>query len=90
MLNEKDYQKSVELILKYADYIVATSVPSLRQTSAEDIYNEIKKYTADAVYIENPKDALDYAKLKAKNEDAAIFVFGSLYLSGMLRKYVNN
>ncbi|MBR3932710.1 MAG: bifunctional folylpolyglutamate synthase/dihydrofolate synthase [Clostridia bacterium] len=90
MLNEKDYKKSIELILKYADYIVATSVPSLRQTSAEDIYNEIKKYTADAVYIENPKDALDYAKLKAKNEDAAIFVFGSLYLSGMLRKYVNN
>ena len=66
MLNEKDYKKSVELILKYSDYIVATSVPSLRQTSALDIYNEIKNYTSDAVYIENPKDALDYARQRRK------------------------
>ena len=88
MLNEKDYEKSINLVLKKADYIVATSVPSLRQTSAYDIYKEIKKYTDNAVYEENPEDALSLAKEIAKKEDAAVFVFGSLYLSGMLRKYV--
>ena len=29
-------------------------------------------------------------KFTTKNEEAVVFVFGSLYLSGMLRKYVNN
>lgn len=88
MLNEKDYKKSIEMILKKADYIIATSVPSLRQTSAYDIYTEIKKSTNNCIYEEDPVKALQLAKEKAKKEDFAIFVFGSLYLSGMLRKYV--
>lgn len=88
MLNEKDYGKSVELILNHADFIVATSVPSIRQTSAYDIYTEIKKYTDNAIYEEDPIKALELAKEIAKKEDSTVFVFGSLYLSGMLRKYV--
>ncbi len=88
MLNEKDYQKSVGLILNHADYIVATSVPSLRQTSAYEIYEELKKSTDSCIYEENPLKAYELAVEKAKNEDALVFVFGSLYLSGMLRKYV--
>ncbi len=88
MLNEKDYKKSVEMIIGMADFIIATSVPSLRQTSAYEIYNEIKKSKENCIYQEDPVKALQLAKQKAKKEDSAIFVFGSLYLSGMLRKYV--
>lgn len=88
MLNEKDYGMSVELILNHADFIVATSVPSIRQTSAYEIYREIKKYTDNAIYEEDPITALELAKEMAKKEDSTVFVFGSLYLSGMLRKYV--
>ena len=88
MLNEKDYKKSIEMILKKSDYIIATSVPSLRQTSAYDIYTEIKKSTDNCIYEDDPVKALSLAMEKAKKEDFAIFVFGSLYLSGMLRKYV--
>ncbi len=88
MLNEKDYQKSIELIMDSADFIVATSVPNLRQTSAYEVYEEIKKHTDKVIYEEDPVRALDLARQKAKNDDGAIFVFGSLYLSGMLRKYV--
>ena len=88
MLNEKDYKKSVEMILDRADFIIATSVPSLRQTSAQEIYNEIKKHKEECIYEEDPVKALELAKEKAKKDDCAVFVFGSLYLSGMLRKYV--
>lgn len=88
MLNEKDYKKSVDLILDHADYIFATSVPNLRQTSAVDIYDEIKLHTQNAVFEADPRIALERAKQKAINDDGAVFVFGSLYLSGMLRKYV--
>ena len=88
MLNEKDYEKSIKSILNHADFIIATSVPSLRQTSAREIYKEIKNYTTFCVYEEDPIKALSLAKEKAKKDDAAVFVFGSLYLSGMLRKYV--
>ena len=88
MLNEKDYQKSIDLILDYADFIVATSVPSLRQTDAKEVYEEILKHTQNTVYEPDPVKALEFAKEKAKNDGAAVFVFGSLYLSGMLRKYV--
>jgi len=89
MLNEKDYEKSIDMICNRADSIVTTSVPSYRQTSAYDIYEEIKKHTANATYIENPVDALSFALEQAKQEDACVFVFGSLYLAGMLRKYVS-
>ena len=88
MLNEKDYKKSIEQILGRSDYIIATSVPSLRQTNAEVIYEEIKKYTDDVTFISDPEKALKAAIERAKNDDGTIFVFGSLYLSGMLRKYV--
>ena len=88
MLNEKDYNKSINLILDKADYIIATSVPSLRQTSSYEIYEEIKKHTSNSLYEPQPLKALEIAKQRAKNDDAVVFVFGSLYLSGMLRKYV--
>ena len=88
MLNEKDYHKSIELILNHADYIIATSVPSLRQTSAYEIFEEINKSSDNCIYEENPIIAYELAVEKAKKEDALVFVFGSLYLSGMLRKYV--
>ncbi len=88
MLNEKDYQKSVELILNRADYIIATSVPSLRQTNAEVIYREIRKHTGKCRYVEDSLEAFELAKHMAKKDDSVVFVFGSLYLSGMLRKYV--
>ncbi len=88
MLNEKDYTESIDMLLKCADFTVATSVPSIRQTNAADIYIEIKKHTSDCIYEPNPVKAYEYALQRAKKDDGVVFVFGSLYLSGMLRKYV--
>ncbi len=88
MLNEKDYAESIELIARHDADAVITTVPSLRQTSAEEIFEEVKKLIPGAVFVENPVEALENAKKKA-GVDGAVFVFGSLYLSGFLRKYVN-
>lgn len=88
MLNEKDYKDSIDMMLRSADFIIATAVPSIRQTNAEDIYEEIKKRTPGCIYEPDPVKAYAYAIDKAKNDGGVVFVFGSLYLSGMIRKYV--
>ncbi len=88
MLNEKDYIESVDMMLGLADFTIATSVPSIRQTDAGDIYEEIRKRTSDCAFEPDPVKAFQYAIDKAKNDGGVVFVFGSLYLSGMIRKYV--
>jgi len=88
MLNEKDYEKSIELISKQNAKIIITTVPNLRQTSAEDIFEEVRRRIPEAVFVPDPLEALETAK-SAAGVDGAVFVFGSLYLSGYLRQYVN-
>ena len=89
MLNEKDYEKSLEKICALADEVVITSVPSVRQTDFLKIYEMAKKYKNNAIFIENNFDAITYAA-GSKNADFALIVAGSLYLAGNVRKFVEN
>ena len=84
MLNEKDYENSIKKISSVADDIIVTSVPSLRQTDAQSVYDCVKKYFPNARYIPDCENALLLASNEAK--DDAVCVFGSLYLVGNLRK----
>ena len=84
MLNEKDYEESIRKISALADDIIVTSVPSIRQTDPESVYECVKKYFPKAKFVPECKDALSLAASDANG--AAVCVFGSLYLVGDLRK----
>ncbi len=88
MLNDKNYKNCAQKIsaLKNA-HIIVCDVPSYRQTSAEDIFDEIKKHAASCEYISDYKSAVDKA-LKMQNENTVSLVCGSLYLGGAVRGYV--
>lgn len=86
MLNEKDYKESIDLIADKCDYMIVTTVPSYRQTSANDIYEYVKEKKVNSVYLSDPLSALREA-IRTAGDDGVVFVFGSLYLAGYLRKY---
>ena len=83
-LNEKDYEESIRKISALADDIIVTSVPSIRQTDPESVYECVKKYFPKAKFVPECKDALSLAA--SDSNGAAVCVFGSLYLVGDLRK----
>lgn len=87
MLGEKDWEESVKLISSHTKNVVVTTVPSLRENPADEINKMFSEYGTESIYIKEPSDALEYAKIKA-GDDGAVFVFGSLYLAGYLRKYI--
>lgn len=89
MLNEKDYEKSLEEICSISDELIITSVPSVRQTSFEEIYKTAKMYKKDTVFIEDNFDAIEYA-VSSKNGVFSVLIAGSLYLAGNVRKFVEN
>ena len=87
MLNEKDYEKSIELISDKCDTMIITTVPSYRQTSADEIFEYARKRKECCLFIPSPEEALKKAADIA-GESGVVCIFGSLYLSGYLRKYV--
>ena len=86
MLNEKDYQESIQKICMLDSDIIVTDVPSVRQTDAKEVFHCVKKYNDNALYIENPQKAVDYALDTTK--DGMVCIFGSLYLCAEVRKYI--
>ena len=88
MLNDKNYINCVKKISQIKNaHIIVCDVPSYRQTSAEDIYSELKKYAKSCEYISDYKLAVDKA-LDMQNENTQALVCGSLYLGGAVRRYV--
>lgn len=87
MLNEKDFEKSAEVLARLNGKIIVTDVPNLRQTSGYDVYKTINASCKDAEYISDCDAALDYAQRIAE-KDGCICVAGSLYLAGYLRSRI--
>lgn len=88
MLNDKNYISCVKQIAKINNsHIIVCDVPNYRQTSAEDIYEELKKHTTGCEYIADYKLAVDKA-LDMQNKNTQALVCGSLYLGGAVRRYV--
>ncbi len=87
MLSEKDWEESVDLISKHTDTVILTKVPSLRETETDGMIKRFSKKNVNCMYIEDYVEAYKKAKEISKGK-VPIFVFGSLYLAGGLRKYV--
>jgi len=86
MLSEKDWEESLSLIKECADEFVVTTVPSFRADASAEIVCKMKEIGLNVSFVENYEDAFKIAKEKA-GDKGTIFVFGSLYLSGALRKF---
>ncbi len=89
MLNEKQYKESLDCILEIADAVVITSVPSIRQTSVTEIYEYAKSKSNRVSYAEDNIQAFISANLMC-DENSVIGIFGSLYLAGNMRSFVEN
>lgn len=87
MLGEKDWEKSVDMLTDVTDAFVVTRVPSIRQSVPDELFLHIEKNGGKVILVEDPIEALERATELAKGE-GVVFVTGSLYLCGYLRKYV--
>ena len=88
MLNDKSFEKSAKLISELKGKFIVTDVPSYRQTDGTKIYESIKKYVPDAIYIKDYKEALKKA-VSLKGKSGYVLIAGSLYLAGALRMQIN-
>lgn len=89
MLNDKNFETSAAELAKLKGKFIITDVPSYRQTDGNEVYNCIKKYIPDAVYVKNFGDALSLA-ISLKTENEYICIAGSLYLAGAVRTKILN
>lgn len=89
MLNEKEYKKSLDYAFNIADAVIITSVPSARQTSVKEIYDYARSKHKCARVVENNFDAFVFAH-KFCDDNSIIGIFGSLYLAGNMRSFVEN
>ncbi|MBQ7809978.1 MAG: bifunctional folylpolyglutamate synthase/dihydrofolate synthase [Clostridia bacterium] len=88
MLSDKDSLTSSEYIegLFVSAFTVPVSNPRTR--SAENMALILKKHLEDVTVCNTPFEGFDKAYEKAKKENAALIICGSLYLAGELRPYI--
>lgn len=87
MLNDKEYRKSFDEIFPLCDKLIITNVPSVRQVNVEEIFSYAKCIKPDAEYIEDNQSAVKKG-IEYLSENSVLCVFGSLYLVGNLRGFV--
>ena len=86
MLNDKDFEKTIEIICSADAKVIITNVPSYRQTDSRAVADCAKSFRNDSVYIPDCRKAVDYA-MESNPPGGAVCIFGSLYLVGDVRSY---
>jgi len=89
MLNDKDFSKSAKELSKLKGRFIITDVPSYRQTDGSSVFESMKKYIDDVIYIKDYKEALKKAK-ELKSGTGFVCIAGSLYLAGAMRTLIKN
>lgn len=88
MLADKDIDSSIALLGGVFESVYTVPIDNSRAVSAEVL---AEKYTAVCKRTKafgSPKSAFDEALVRAKSENCAILICGSLYLAGELRPYM--
>lgn len=88
MLSDKDSLTSSEYIEGLFGSAFTVPVSNPRTRSAEDMALILKKHLEDVTVCNTPFEGFDKAYEKAKKENAALIICGSLYLAGELRPYI--
>lgn len=88
MLSDKDSLTSCRYIEGLFESAFTVPVSNPRTRSSEDMATILKNHVENVEVCETPFEGFDKALSKAKEENAALFICGSLYLAGELRPYV--
>lgn len=87
MLEDKDIDSVLEILLDKFDKVVTTTPDSDRAISCEKLKEKVQKYVPNVVAIENIDEAVKYVLDNSTNEDVIISA-GSLYMIGYVRQIV--
>ena len=88
MLADKDIDSSIALLGGVFESVYTVPIDNPRAVSAEVL---AEKYTAvcdSTKAFDSPQAAFDEALVRAKSENCAVLICGSLYLAGELRPYL--
>ena len=89
MLADKDVKTALGEIVSLFDEVITVSPNNPRKMRAEELAEIIRGYGVKATSESDYEKAYQKALFKAGN-DKAVIVFGSLYLSGDMRKIIKN
>lgn len=88
MLSDKDSLTSSAYIEGLFEAAFTVPVSNPRTRSAEDMALILSKYMENVTPCKTPFEGFDKAFEKAKKDNAALIICGSLYLAGELRPYI--
>jgi dihydrofolate synthase/folylpolyglutamate synthase len=84
MMKDKDYKRYLSIVVQNFCKVVATTPHNPRSLEARKLAQAASAFCADCVSIDEPLEALNYAK-GVTNENDAIVVCGSFYLAAEVR-----
>lgn len=88
MLADKDSEGSLKLLENTFDVVFTVPVNNPRALSSQQLAEKCKKHFNSVTEYNNVFEAFDTAFKKAKANDYAVIVCGSLYLAGEIRPYI--
>lgn len=88
MLNDKDVEQSLSIIAPLCKSVITVNVDNPRVLDGEQLCQLAKKYCDNCTFIGDWNEAIGYAADRAKEDDGAVLICGSLYLDGDMRPLV--
>jgi len=85
MMKDKDYKRYMSIVVTNFSKVIATKPHNSRSLDAQTLAESASEFCSDCVCIEEPTDAVNYAKNVACVDDV-IIVCGSFYLASEVRK----
>lgn len=88
MLSDKDSLTSSKYIEGLFSSAFTVPVSNPRTRTSEDMAEILRNHIEDVTPCQTPFEVVDKALKKAKKENAALIICGSLYLAGEIRPYI--
>lgn len=89
MLEDKDIESVLEILIPKFDKVVATTPYSPRAIDSEILKGKIYKYNRNVISKPKIEDAINYI-LESSSNDRVVISAGSLYMIGTVRKLINS
>lgn len=87
MLADKDSESSLCLLESLFDEVYTVTIDNPRTLTAEQLAEKCRMHFDNVQHFETPEKAVKAAVEKAKSDDKAVIICGSLYLAGEIRPY---
>lgn len=90
ILRDKEREKIIKKLAKYADTVVLTEIDSDRKSDINDLCNIFKSYTDKKIYMETDIEKAVNKTLELSSKKDLILWCGSLYLMKDIRHFLKN